>query len=250
MPKTKQNPIFYVLWVGVIGLLVFSVMELGKSSMVAPPVAQSDNQIAPTKAEIIKNWSDLIRTSPSGIRGNPHARFIAVEFADFQCPMCALVSEPLARAVARSKGQFAVYFYHRPFPKEHPLAVKAAEIANIAASKGKFWQTYDLFFEKQESMTKSNLLDLLSGIGMNTPDVKSELQSPVSLAGLDAQIQSNMTLDQEIHASETPTLAVRDMRTDNVAVEVGKNDVALLLEKMHLITPTEAQTIIRGDRLK
>lgn len=105
-----------------------------------------------------------------------------VEFADFQCPVCA-TSFPIIESI-KNKYKDQITFVYRYFPlPQHPFAKETAYAAEAAGKQGKFWEMNKLLFTKQNEWTeKSSITDTLvsyaTELGLNietfTADMKSE----------------------------------------------------------------------------
>src|SRR3977135_4051852 len=67
------------------------------------------------------------------LRGPVDARLV-VEYADFECPFCALVGARLDERPLRR------VFRHFPVRSSHPRAWAAACAAEAAALQGRFWE--------------------------------------------------------------------------------------------------------------
>ncbi len=85
-------------------------------------------------------------------QGPADAPVTLVEYGDFQCPYCG-AAYPVIHAVQRAMGR-KLRFVFRPFPLKqiHPNAEHAAELAEAAATKGKFWEMHALLFENQRAL--------------------------------------------------------------------------------------------------
>lgn len=92
--------------------------------------------------------------------GNLKARVAILEFADFQCPFCArFVRDTLPELKRRyvNSGRVLLVFKHLPLKDIHPLAVRAAELAECAGRQGRFWETHDSLFELLGKLSDSEL---------------------------------------------------------------------------------------------
>ena len=95
---------------------------------------------------------------PEHIRGEADAPVTLEEFADFQCPSCALTTLKSIGPMEKNFGErLRVVFWHFPLPN-HKHGREAALAAEAASRQGKFWEMHDLLFEKQEAW--SNLPDI------------------------------------------------------------------------------------------
>lgn len=91
-------------------------------------------------------------------KGNPNAKLVVVEFADFQCDSCqrhALETQPTVDEQFVDTGQIMWVF--KPLPlKEHAYAPAAATAAECAADQGQFWDMYHLLFESLEGWSAAD----------------------------------------------------------------------------------------------
>jgi protein-disulfide isomerase len=91
-------------------------------------------------------------------KGDPNARLVLVEFADFQCPACqqhALETQPVLDKRFIETGEVMWVVKHFPL-RIHPHAPVAAAAAECAGDQGKFWAMHDLLFERMEQWSKND----------------------------------------------------------------------------------------------
>src|SRR5205807_3282393 len=86
------------------------------------------------------------------VLGPANATVTVEEFADFQCPPCGNLSEPI--------NQLQKHYNLRVIYREFPLAMhnhakEAAYAAEGAARQGRFWQMHDLLYREQAVWSKS-----------------------------------------------------------------------------------------------
>src|SRR6267154_2766733 len=86
------------------------------------------------------------------IRGPRSAAISLVEYGDFECPYCR-AAEPILEGLVEALGnQLSVTFRHFPMTEVHPHGQHAAEVAETAASQGKFWELHDMLFANQNAL--------------------------------------------------------------------------------------------------
>lgn len=88
------------------------------------------------------------------IFGNPDAKVMIVEYADFDCEYCVGLSDTLRHVIANEGADGDVAWVFRQFPliELHPNAFKhaeAAECAAIAGGNDAFWKFADLLYARQ-----------------------------------------------------------------------------------------------------
>lgn len=76
------------------------------------------------------------------------AAFTLVEFGDYQCPPCAASAPDVLRLLRNHPGKLAFQFRHYPLKKIHPLAERAALLAEAARPRGTFWRIHDALYRK------------------------------------------------------------------------------------------------------
>jgi protein-disulfide isomerase len=84
------------------------------------------------------------------LRGPNEARLV-IEYADFECPFCAVLSVRLTRFRLRR------VFRHFPVRSSHPRAWPAACAAEAAALQGRFWEMHDSLFADQGRLEDPHL---------------------------------------------------------------------------------------------
>ena len=115
--------------------------------------AQNDSQWQALYDEAKKSQPAQSLDYTVGQKFGPDTASVKImEFADFQCPACALASEPLHTFVANNKDVQLIY-RHFPLPN-HKLAESAALAAEAAGKQGKFWEMYALLYDKQSEWSK------------------------------------------------------------------------------------------------
>jgi protein-disulfide isomerase len=115
-------------------------------------------------------------SSSDHIQGDDRAACTLVEYGDYQCPHCGH-AHPIVKKVQKHFGQ-RLRFVFRNFPlsKMHADAQSAAETAEFAGSRGKFWEMHDLLFENQERLGFGLYLELAVPLGLKLEELQSALE--------------------------------------------------------------------------
>ena len=113
------------------------------------------------------------------IQGAASATCTLVEYGDYECPHCGH-AYPIVKRIQKHFGK-KLRFVFRNFPlnEMHPHAESAAETAEFAGSKGKFWEMHDLLFENQESLGGALYTKLAKDIGLSADDLGKSLEKRV-----------------------------------------------------------------------
>src|SRR5262245_51443520 len=88
-------------------------------------------------------------TSADHQAGPQTAPVTLVEYGDYECPHCGR-AHPIVQSVRKHFGdRLRFVFRNFPLAEIHPNAEAAAEVAEFAAARKKFWDMHDLLFENQ-----------------------------------------------------------------------------------------------------
>lgn len=116
--------------------------------------------------------------------GSAQAKVTIVEFSDLQCPACRLAQPMVSQLKTKYKDQIRLVFRHFPLTDIHPNAPAAAQFAEGAGSKGKFWEAHDLLYEKQSDWSglkreelEAKFAEYGKQLGFTPEQVKEWLQS-------------------------------------------------------------------------
>ena len=162
---------------------------------------------------------EAIGTPPGGpaslvdapILGDPEARLVIIEFADFQCPYCARFYRdtlPALKALYIETGQAQLAFRHLPLESIHPLALKAAEAAECARQQGSFWEMHDLLFDGR-SLAEADLHGRARELGLNEAAFTDCLQGDTT-----ARIRENTDNARPFMITGTPGFLVGVLQND------------------------------------
>ena len=147
---------------------------------------------------------DKPRADNCAILGDPKAKVTIVEFADFQCPHCAVSAKPLHDLVTEvEKGKVRLCSKYFPWPM-HVRARIAAAGAEYARAHGKFWQWSDVVFAHQEALEDDQLRSYAAGLGLDG----NEMLKEVFAGKFDAAVESHIREGTALGIESTPTLYV------------------------------------------
>jgi protein-disulfide isomerase len=115
-------------------------------------------------------------TQSDHIKGSEHAPVTLVEYGDYECPHCGR-AHPIVKAVEKHFGsQLKSVYRHFPLTQIHPHAEAAAETAEFAGARDRFWQMHDGLFENQPRMGIPLMLGLAEDLGLSATDLLTVLQ--------------------------------------------------------------------------
>jgi len=127
------------------------------------PPKDEEAQPTPTRKPDLPFWATSEGLAPDPQRpgytvaghrykGNPNAKLVLVEFADFQCEACqrhALETQPELDRRFVETGRVMWIVKHFPL-RAHPHAPVAAAAAECAGDQGRFWAMHHRLFERME----------------------------------------------------------------------------------------------------
>jgi protein-disulfide isomerase len=109
--------------------------------------------------------------SPQDHLRGPEGVPLVIEYADFECPFCALVTLRLDRVRLRR------VFRHFPVRSSHPRAWPAACAAEAAALQGRFWEMHDLLFGDQGRLEDPHLWQRAQRLGLDLDRFEADRRS-------------------------------------------------------------------------
>ncbi|MBA2291608.1 MAG: thioredoxin domain-containing protein [Gemmatimonadales bacterium] len=169
----------------------------------------------------VPNWDEL---AAGGHRmGPPNARFVIVEFADFQCPACRQFTlKTVASLRKHYPDDVAVVYRHWPLPY-HPFAHAAARASECAAAQGRFERMHDRMFILQDSIGLKPFVEFASEAGVpDTLQFVSCIEESDSSAAL-ADARAAVALG----GRGTPTVLVNGNLLEGVPDSAGLHAVFL-----------------------
>ncbi|CEK17991.1 DsbA family protein [Chthonomonas calidirosea] len=91
------------------------------------------------------------------VLGNPRAPFTLVEFGDYECPACRYMYAQVERFCRSHADRLRFQFRQFPLTEIHPLAYRAALVAETARLQGRFWQVHALLYQQPLEQTLAKL---------------------------------------------------------------------------------------------
>lgn len=90
-------------------------------------------------------------------RGPADAPATIVVYGDYQCPYTRRALQSIGWLERRIGDRFRLVFRHFPLREIHPHAEAAAEFAEAAADRDRFWEVHDHLFAHQDALDPSHL---------------------------------------------------------------------------------------------
>ena len=98
-----------------------------------------------------------------------------VEYGDFGCPFCFAASVPVKSLLDRFEALRLVW-RHFPDAELHPGADLAAELSELAAVHGKFWEAHSLLLAGRERFSREDLLDAARRLELDPDEADTALR--------------------------------------------------------------------------
>lgn len=150
---------------------------------------------------------------PPNILGSPTAAVTVEEFADFQCPTCAVKHPELKQITSIYNNRIKFIFRNFPLTQQHPKAYDAAVAAEAAGMQGKFWDMQNLLFTKQGEWASSTdhrklFTDYAQQIGLDVAKYEADF------LGLPAKDRVNKDLERarSLQVNSTPSVYINGMQ--------------------------------------
>jgi protein-disulfide isomerase len=148
--------------------------------------------------------ADLGSAPLPGLAADEHLRGpdgapLVIEYADFECPYCAVLSERLCTLPLRRA------FRHFPVRSSHPRAWAAACAAEAAARQGRFWEMHDALFADQARLEDPHLWRRAADLGLDVERFDADRRSAAVLD----RVQRDFRAGVRAGVVTTPTLFVQ-----------------------------------------
>jgi hypothetical protein len=156
-------------------------------------------------ADRVKNV--LLDGSPS--KGPESAPITLVEFADFECPFCAMEAPVLEKAW--QAHQTTVRFVYKYFViSAHPHGESAARAAIAAANQGKFWEMHDMLFANRDHLEGADIDSYAKALGLDMAKFHADMQAPATTD----RIERDKKLGESLGVQGTPTIYLNGREFD------------------------------------
>ncbi|MGW0505543.1 DsbA family protein [Micromonospora sp. NPDC003241] len=114
-------------------------------------------------------------TEHDHVRGPVDAPVTIVEYGDFQCPFCGTAHRNLQEVQRQRADTVRLVYRHFPIANIHPYAERAAEAAEAAGRRGRFWEMHDWLYEHQDQLDPVHLTLGIEQLGLPVDEVDAEI---------------------------------------------------------------------------
>jgi protein-disulfide isomerase len=168
----ENNKLLIPMSIIVAGVIVAGALVYDPSSL--PAAKDPGNQVVDAEPT-----GEAPTIDDDVVLGEANAPVTVIEFGDFQCPYCGLLYQNVEKQLRDeyiATGKVKMVYRDFPLPG-HPAAQPAGEAAACAADQGKFWAYHDELFERQDSLSTLNYVDLAVELGMDRAAFQSCVDS-------------------------------------------------------------------------
>jgi protein-disulfide isomerase len=130
-----------------------------------------------------------------------------IEYGDFGCPHCFASWRPVESLLERYDGLLLAWRQF-PDPQLHPHADLAAELSELAATRGRFWEAHSLLLAGRESFSMDGLLEVARTLGLNAEEAEAALRDRTYRERVDEDIADG----ERAGAHGTPTFFIDGIR--------------------------------------
>jgi protein-disulfide isomerase len=132
-----------------------------------------------------------------------------VEYGDFGCPFCFAASVPLKSLLDRF-DRLRLVWRHFPDPELHPGADLAAELSELAAAHGRFWEAHALLLAGRERFSNEDLLTVARRLDLDPEEAESALREH----RLRGRVAEDVAGGRQAGVHATPTFFVDEARLE------------------------------------
>jgi protein-disulfide isomerase len=132
-----------------------------------------------------------------------------IEYGDFGCPFCFAANLPV-RSLLERYDTLSLVWRHFPDPELHPGADLAAELSELAAARGKFWQAHSLLLAGRDHFSPEDLLSVARRLELDAEEVESALRE----RSFRERVLEDVADAEKAGATGTPTFFVDGERLE------------------------------------
>jgi protein-disulfide isomerase len=142
-------------------------------------------------------------------KGPAGAPITIVEFADFECPYCAIMAPRLEETFNKRSGQIRFAYKFMPL-SGHPHSDIAARAAIAALDQGKFWEMHDKLFANRDHLEQPDLDGYAKDLGLDMTRFQKDAASQATTDRIAADRKQADTLG----VVGTPTIYINGREFD------------------------------------
>lgn len=201
------------------------------------------------KARFDPEYVQQIDLQGAPVRGPDDASVTIVIFADFQCPACGAIAEPLHKVLETYAPNVRLVF--KDYPIKYHQQAEGAAWAGVAAHKqGKFWPLHDLMFANAEKLQPHDIETYARSLNLDMTKFTKDRDSAETKATVLASFQQGSRLG----VKGTPALFINGRAFDVDLFSLSGEDLVAWIEtEIELkkgtsdTSKSQASTAVKGD---
>ena len=143
-------------------------------------------------------------------QGPDAAPVTLVEYGDYECPSCLEGYRLVAEAQRRMGDRLRFVYRNFPLSDIHPHAEAAAEAAEAAGARGKFWEMHHTLFAHQRALDDAHLRQYAEQTGLDTAQFEQALAGHTYAA----RVRADMAGGLRSGVRGTPTFYINGEQYD------------------------------------
>jgi protein-disulfide isomerase len=210
--KGSMAPIIIiaVIFVATIGGVYVITQSGGQSDDNSSNVTATNGNGGAKEVQPLPNYGTAPPGAPAPhFKGSDSAPVVVEEFADFQCPTCALVYPRMNEVNSKFGSKIKFIYRNYPLTNLHRNSYDAAVAAEAAGMQGKFWEMQNLLFSNQAQWSNtSEARRMFEGyadkIGLDVEKYKNDVLGFAAKGRVD----EDMRRARALNLTGTPTILV------------------------------------------
>ena len=227
-PSPRRNPLLPLY-------LLLAVVALGGAWFIYKQTSAKTTSADANTPQAVNLTPQQLNATPGISIGSANAPVTILEFADFQCPHCAVFAtmvEPVLKQEMVNTGKVRFVFHEFPLGGGFPWSFLAARSGRCANEQGKFWEYHDYVFGKQSDWSYEadqdrvigHFVDYAKSVGMDADKFESCVRSDKYRT----EVSQSRAFGELLQVQGTPTLFINGKRVANVPEKFG--DIKPLIE--------------------
>ena len=156
-----------------------------------------------TSQAIDANRAAIFEDKDAPIAGNPKGDVAIVEFFDYTCGYCKMMSPALQKLLNEDKNLKIIY---KEWPIRGSVAEFAAKAALASRAQDKYLAFHNALYAYQGQLSEDRVLAIAAEVGL---DVK-KLERDMAGREIAAMVERNRRLASELNFNGTPSFVIND----------------------------------------
>ena len=167
---------------------------------------QAEQGVAAAKATLKAHAAEVFHDPDSPVGGNPSGDVSLVEFFDYNCPYCKMMTPLISQAETADPQLRIVY---KEFPILGSGSVLAAKAALAANKQGKYEVFHRALYQERGHVDEAQVLAVATAVGIDVGRMKADMQDKA----IERQLEKNGALGQALQITGTPGFVIGEQVT-------------------------------------